>query len=647
MESTTENRVETIPTTSTEDKIKDIEQDATKDITLQSKEIKRSSSPFEYQKVAQFDPLSNNKDKQSEEIGANSKEIINEKQENGIKQDQTNEKENTKFEFTRSLETNLLSSQRDGDSSYDSINEKQITASTVESVVRQHKLSRKPSPQQDAQFDFGKFLQQMSNPSAQNIARYVKNFEKEFERKAWTVNEQIRIIHDFLDFIALKMRNCELWRNSSDVEFENAKEGMEKLVMNRLYKLTFSPAIHGSVTTDDRERDEILHQKIQIFRWVKEEHLDIPTAPHNEQFLDFAKKELLKINYFKAPRDKLICILNCCKVIFGLIRHVDGEEGADKFLPILIFVVLSANPEHLVSNVQYISRFRNPEKLQSEAGYYLSSLMGAISFIENMDASSLSITQEDFDKNIEVTMKELERERPKIPENTREISYDNVLHPSRSAQNLRSPILNPAQARALFENGRNFAQRTIQKPLNIVGKIFAEISNEANETLNTRQVNSNLEVNSSSQSSSRSISPQRPPSINEQPVRHRRLSDSDLLQDQGSRERSDSVSSRSSRASNDFSDVQAEVARVSEAEFQASLAKLISMFPDMDSEVCESVLQANEWRMTSSIDQLLEMSNPNIGRSDFYRENSFELNNISDNDNNPRDEEKNELFAVS
>lgn len=27
--------------------------------------------------------------------------------------------------------------------------------------------------------------------------------------------------------------------------------------------------------------------------------------------------ELLKINNYKAPRDKLICILNCCKVIFG------------------------------------------------------------------------------------------------------------------------------------------------------------------------------------------------------------------------------------------------------------------------------------------------------------------------------------------
>jgi hypothetical protein len=27
--------------------------------------------------------------------------------------------------------------------------------------------------------------------------------------------------------------------------------------------------------------------------------------------------ELLKVNHYKAPRDKLICVLNCCKVIFG------------------------------------------------------------------------------------------------------------------------------------------------------------------------------------------------------------------------------------------------------------------------------------------------------------------------------------------
>lgn len=86
------------------------------------------------------------------------------------------------------------------------------------------------------------------------------------------------------------------------------------------------------------------------------------------------RAELLKINHYKAPRDKMICILNCCKVIFGqstpwlvpplrlltastgLIRNVYGAEtgGADAFVPILIFVVLRANPENLISNLEYV-----------------------------------------------------------------------------------------------------------------------------------------------------------------------------------------------------------------------------------------------------------------------------------------------------
>jgi len=33
------------------------------------------------------------------------------------------------------------------------------------------------------------------------------------------------------------MRASDIWKNASDVEFDNAMEGMEKLVMNRLYEL--------------------------------------------------------------------------------------------------------------------------------------------------------------------------------------------------------------------------------------------------------------------------------------------------------------------------------------------------------------------------------------------------------------------------
>lgn len=53
-----------------------------------------------------------------------------------------------------------------------------------------------------------------------------------------------------------------------------------------------------------------------------------------------------------------------------------SDTSADAFVPLLIYVVLHAHPDHLVSNVQYILRFRNQEKLGGEAGYYLSSLVG-------------------------------------------------------------------------------------------------------------------------------------------------------------------------------------------------------------------------------------------------------------------------------
>lgn len=33
------------------------------------------------------------------------------------------------------------------------------------------------------------------------------------------------------------MRETDIWRNATEVEFDNAMEGMEKLVMNRLYEL--------------------------------------------------------------------------------------------------------------------------------------------------------------------------------------------------------------------------------------------------------------------------------------------------------------------------------------------------------------------------------------------------------------------------
>jgi hypothetical protein len=171
-----------------------------------------------------------------------------------------------------------------------------------------------PEPEPDLPFDFHRFLEQLRHKTADPVAKFLRSFLQEFGKKQWMVHEQVKIIGDFLAFITNKMAQCEVWREVSDAEFDNAREGMEKLVMNRLYTQTFSPAIappqpiSGSRSKrrggerpmgpgrrgqhqEDVERDDILAQKVSIYGWIKEEHLDIPAVGDSgKRFLMLAQQ---------------------------------------------------------------------------------------------------------------------------------------------------------------------------------------------------------------------------------------------------------------------------------------------------------------------------------------------------------------------
>lgn len=254
-----------------------------------------------------------------------------------------------------------------------------------------------------------------------------------------------------MKFISHKIPMYEPWQNASHNELSNALEGMEKLIMNRLYSRTFAPAALANLPSsetyvsgptirvpeeareklgdlmDDIERDRVLAERIEIFEWVGPKELDIPEGmvENGEKFLNLAGEgipfftrlttELLKINNYRAPRDKVICILNSSKVLFGLIRqsHLTNKDtSADSFLPLLILLLLRSNPPHLYSNIQYIQRFRHPDRLGGEGGYYLNSLEAAVGWIENIEKGVLSCSEEDFDNKVEIQVAKIaERHR--------------------------------------------------------------------------------------------------------------------------------------------------------------------------------------------------------------------------------------------
>lgn len=64
---------------------------------------------------------------------------------------------------------------------------------------------------------------------------------------------------------------------------------------------TFQPLLPPLLrTTDDLERDHVLRQRISLFGWLREEHLDIPTGGKDGQggnevkgFLEFAQQGIV------------------------------------------------------------------------------------------------------------------------------------------------------------------------------------------------------------------------------------------------------------------------------------------------------------------------------------------------------------------
>lgn len=304
--------------------------------------------------------------------------------------------------------------------------------------------------------------------------RVLTSFLRGFSKRQYRPQDQVKLIFDFIDFISERMSEAAIWAQLSPEEFDLATEGMEKLIMNRVYTLTYSPAIaqdgRWTVQTDDLERDRVLKQRIALFSWVKEEHLDIVRGTHSDRFYAYACDELCKMNQYKAPRDKIICILNCCKVVFGLIRHLGQEENADAFVPLLILIVLRANPPHLVSNIEYIMRFKNPNRATSEADYYLSTLVGAATFIENMDHTSLShIDQDEYEACVvaDRKMEEAVSQYGPSDHTSPETSTDRPL-PTQIAS------ISLEDTRAFFQRTGEAARQNISAPVGAFGKLLYE-----------------------------------------------------------------------------------------------------------------------------------------------------------------------------
>lgn len=180
------------------------------------------------------------------------------------------------------------------------------------------------------------------------------------------------------------------------------EEAVERAVCEKVYD-----GIYKHKSSDDDERDEKLRSRTAALALVgiglKELHVDTPSnegvrkaAEEKEedihQSLAAAREALQMMDDEHYPLGKLQHLIAAHKSIVETLSQLfPATSSADEILPTLIYTLITSPPEgiNVVSNLNFIQRFRTSNKVDGEAAYCLVNLEAAISFLETVALPSL------------------------------------------------------------------------------------------------------------------------------------------------------------------------------------------------------------------------------------------------------------------
>lgn len=210
----------------------------------------------------------------------------------------------------------------------------------------------------------------------------INAFSQEFQALP-IPDEKCDLLEKFLQKLADEIEKHPIWSGASEEQLQDTFVTTERAIMSSIFKFAFYP--NGSI---DMERDRTFHDHVKALQDViHPNHKAVRVAKmyRREAPWDSAQKELLKINAYKTPTDKLKCVKRCCATIMNLLCMASETSvpGADEFVPALVYVVIHANPPDLLSTVQYITDFYD-QRLSGEEAYYWMQFCAAIAFIKTL-----------------------------------------------------------------------------------------------------------------------------------------------------------------------------------------------------------------------------------------------------------------------
>uniref|UniRef100_A0A2K6DZZ8 RAB guanine nucleotide exchange factor 1 n=1 Tax=Macaca nemestrina TaxID=9545 RepID=A0A2K6DZZ8_MACNE len=202
--------------------------------------------------------------------------------------------------------------------------------------------------------EFIEFLKTF-HKTGQEIYKQTKLFlEGMHYKRDLSIEEQSECAQDFYHNVAERMQT----RGKVPPErVEKIMDQIEKYIMTRLYKHVFCPE-----TTDDEKKDLAIQKRIRALRWVTPQMLCVPVNEDIPEVSDMVVKAITETHSSHRKR---------WRFAEGIIRIIKEAKS------------LRTLPPRFLQGVGYLTAFTT---------------CCAVAFIEKLDAQSLNLSQEDFDR---------------------------------------------------------------------------------------------------------------------------------------------------------------------------------------------------------------------------------------------------------
>ena len=181
------------------------------------------------------------------------------------------------------------------------------------------------------------------------------------------------------------------------------EESIERTVCEKVYD-----GLWRHRSTEDEERDQKLRSRTAALSLVgiglKELLMTAGPLPTDGcdrngegetdiwNWLSTARTDIQKMDGEHYPFGKLRQLTAAHKsIVEALSKIFPTSSSADEILPTMIYTIMTSPPDTLnvISNLNFIQRFRGSSRIDGETAYCLVNLEAAIAFLETVDLSSL------------------------------------------------------------------------------------------------------------------------------------------------------------------------------------------------------------------------------------------------------------------